>query len=376
MTTLISRRQFTQLLGAGLFAASAPTVLARSVAAPEASAAAALYRNALVVDANALASIGQAYVGDDIALLNKAIAASGVTVVKATLGNADGDFEAAVADIAAAQGLIDAHPDRFLKILRAEDLDRARRERKLGIIFSFEAATPLEDKLDRIDLFRQMGVRIMQLSYNRTSPLAVGCLDGDEKGLTPLGRQAIERMNSLGVAVDLSHTNAASTAQGIAASTKPVLITHGGCRALHDHPRNKFDREMRAMAEKGGVMGIYMLPFLTEESRQPSLEDYIAHVAHALKVCGEDHVGIGSDVPFDALTEADIAGIRAAVAERKAKGISAPGEDRPPYIPELNSARKLETVTDALLRRGYSPRIAEKVLGTNFRDAFARIWTA
>jgi membrane dipeptidase len=182
-------------------------------------------------------------------------------------------------------------------------------------------------------------------------------------------------MNQVGVALDLSHSNTRTIAEGIAASKKPPIISHGGCRTIYMHPRNIEDREMKALASKGGVMGIYMLPFLTASPRQPTLDDYMRHMEHALKTCGEDHVGVGSDVPFRPVTEKDLEGLRSLVEQRKAAGVSAPGEDRPPYIPELNTPRKMEIIADSLLKRGYTGRIAEKVLGTNFRRVFEEIWT-
>jgi membrane dipeptidase len=254
------------------------------------------------------------------------------------------------------------------------DFDRAHKERKLGVIYSFEAVTMLEDKIERIEMFRHLGVRVMQLTYNRRSPFGIGCLDGETEGLTELGRKAIAKMNEVGVALDLSHSNTQTTADGIAASSKPALITHAGCRAVHMHPRNKEDRELKALAEKGGVVGIYMLPYLTASPKQPMLDDYLQHLEHALKVCGEDHVGIGSDVPFFRIGESDLEEMKKTIEKRKADGIAAPGEDRPLYIPDLNTPRKIEFIADALLKRGHKASTAEKVIGANFKRVFGELW--
>ena len=170
--------------------------------------------------------------------------------------------------------------------------------------------------------------------------------------------------------------NTKTTADAIAASKKPVLITRAGCRAVYMHPRNKEDRELKALAEKGGVIGIYMLPFLTEPPKQPMLKDFLQHLDHAVKVCGEDHVGIGTDVPFLHVGEEELAVLKHKMEERKAAGIAAPGEDRPAYIPDLNTERKLELVTDALLKRGYKSAALEKILGGNFKRVLADIWSA
>lgn len=332
-----------------------------------------LYRNAFVLDCNALESFGHQF--DDAGRFS-ALADSGVTALKSTLGGANGTFEEAVADIAAAQALIGDHPDRFIKVRRHADLARAKPENKLAVIFSFEAASMLAGRLDRIDLFRKLDVLVMQLGYNHDTPLGHGCLDGETGGVTPLGHQAIERMNALGVALDLSHANTRTTADGIAASRQPPVITHAGCRAVFMHPRNKRDEEMRALADKGGVMGIYMLPFLTPEDRQPLLADYMQHLLHALKICGEDHVGIGTDTAFFTVDGAELQALKQEAEDRRTQGVGAPGENRPPYIPDINTPRKLERVTDALLRHGFSARVADKVLGANFSRAFKQIWNA
>jgi membrane dipeptidase len=390
MNEIWTRRQVLALsggvlLGAALppisgnaFAASTETkaIGARRVAsaASDGTTAAELYSKAFVLDCNTLASIGSLCCDGDTEKELQGIRDSGITALKSTLGNANGTFEEAVADIAAAQALIARYPDRFIKVTRHDDMERAKRENKLAVIFSFEAASMLGDKIERIEMFRQLDVLIMQLSYNHKTPFGCGCLDGDTDGVTELGRQAIAKMNALGVALDLSHANVRTTADGIAMSSKPPVFTHAGCRSVFAHPRNKQDREMKALADKGGVMGIYMLPFLTVDTRQPMLADYMQHMVHALDVCGEDHVGIGTDTMFFEVTDSDMKEMKKEEEDRKKAGVSAPGENRPPYIPDINTPRKLERVADALLKHGYSGRVTDKVLGLNFSRVFKEIW--
>ncbi len=301
---------------------------------------------------------------------------SGVTAVKTSIGGINSNFPDTVEEIAWYLRAIEAHPDVFMQVRVASDFARAKREGKLGILLSFESADMFEGKVERIALFRNLGVRVMQLSYNKHSPWASGVMEEPPTGLTELGRKAVAEMNRQGVAIDISHASPPSYAETIAASSKPVLVTHTGCMAVHRHPRNKTDAQLRAVAEKGGVVGIYDLPYLTKSPKQPALDDYMAHMTHALKVCGEDHVGIGSDmglVPWD-LSPEGMEQFRKMEEQRQKAGLAAPEEDRPMYVIGLNHNRRPETICDALLKRGYSERVAEKVIGKNFIDALTVIW--
>jgi membrane dipeptidase len=208
------------------------------------------------------------------------------------------------------------------------------------------------------------------------SPFGAGVLSPPDAGLTELGREAVARMNQIGVALDLSHANSATAVAAMETSTKPVVMTHGGCAAVHPHPRNKTDADLRALAGKGGVFGIYDLFYLAPSPRQPNVDDYIAHMTHALDVCGEDHVGIGSDTSFDSidLSPEARADWDKALAARRDAGVAAPEEDRMPYTEGLNRSDRSLVIADALLRRGYPPRVVEKVLGANFVRAFREIW--
>lgn len=377
MNAMMTRREFSKTLGGvAALATFYPVIGSAADEAKVSAEAAKIYRDAFILDCNAFAGIGGILGRPEQDQITKLIRESGVTALKSTLGGAIGNFEAAVEEIAYAQQLMEKRADLFLNVRTAADFERARKEQKLGVIYSFESPNMLEDKLDRIEIFRDLGVRVMQLTYNRRTPFGVGCLDGDSDGLTELGRKAIGKMNEVGVALDLSHSNTKTTAEGIAASTKPPLITHTGCRAVFMHPRNKEDRELKALADKGGVVGIYMLPYITPSPKQPMLEDYLQHLEHALKICGEDHVGVGSDVPFFEVDAEDLEAMKTAAAKRQADGIAAPGEDRPTYIPDLNTPRKMERIVDGLLKRGHKSAAIEKVMGANFKRVFSEIWTA
>lgn len=375
----MNRREFHQSL-AGAAAAAALSRLARaepSHAQPQALSAnaRALYHGALVLDCNSSPPEGRLPLAQ--AEL-EAVRGSGIDVIKYSVGGINEDFWATVAGLAHVQRLIEMHPAYFTQVRVAGDFARAKAEGKLGIILSFESAEMLAGRLESFELFRNLGVRVMQLSYNRKSPFAAGVMEPDGGGLTPLGREAVAEMNRLGIAIDLSHANAATTADVLGLTGKPPLMTHAGCAAIHAHPRNKTDEQLRALADRGGVVGIFDLPYLTASPKQPTVEDYMMHLEHALKVAGEDHVGIGSDADILPLDTSDkgMAELHKELEQRRATGLAAPEEDRPPYVVGLNTPRRIEVIADELLKRGYPVSVVEKVVGANFARVFADIWTA
>ena len=308
------------------------------------------------------------------------VRASGLTAVNLTvgaLGSGADVFEQTFRTIGFWEREIDAHPDVLMRIKSAADLERAKASRRLGIVYGFQDATPLGDDPGRVELFSRFGVRVLQLTYNRRNLLGDGCLEPANAGLSRLGVQVVERMNEQGVLVDLSHCGHRTTLDGIAASKKPVAITHTGCAAVADLPRNKTDEELRGLARKGGVVGIYGMPFLRTKG-QPMAADLIRHVEHALDVCGEDHVGIGTDGGISAveLTPEYVKRFHDDVANRRRLGISAPGESEDVYtfLPDLNTPRRFETLAGLLRDRGHSEARVEKILGGNFARLFREVW--
>ena len=378
----MNRREFSRgLAGAAAAAALSPLTRAEPppahAATPAASVAAnarALYHSSLILDCNSSPPEGRLPLPPaDL----EAVRGSGIDVIKYSLGGINADFPATIAEIAHVQRLIEMYPASFTQVRVAGDFARAKAEGKLGIILSFESTEMLQGQLESLELFRDLGVRVMQLSYNRKSPFAAGVMEPEGGGLTPLGRQAVAEMNRLGVAVDLSHANPATTADVLDLAGKPPVMTHAGCAAIHAHPRNKTDEQLRSLAERGGVVGIFDLPYLTASPKQPTVEDYMMHLEHALKVAGENHVGIGSDADILPLDTSDkgMAELNKQLEQRRKAGLAAPEEDRPPYVVGLNTPRRIEVIADELLKRGYPAGVVEKVIGANFARVFADIWT-
>ena len=335
------------------------------------TAATALYKNAVVIDS--LCSpidLTPPLKADDLA----AVGQCGITAVNCTVSQ--NTFEDTVDNISGFEELIDQHPDAFLIIRRHSDIARAKRDNKVGIMFGFQYTSFLEQDPERIDIFRRFGVRIMQITYNNRSTFGDGCLEPGNAGLSKAGIAAIKKMNERGVAVDLSHSGYRTTSEGITQSAKPVLITHAGCAAVYAHPRNKPDEILKSLADRGGYFGVYLMPYVVASPTVPTREHVLDHVVHAINVCGADHVGIGSDgaIQKTVLTAEQKAAFDKDIARRKQLGIAAPGEDRYPYVPDLNGPDHMQVIAAELAKRGQPSSVIEKVLGANFQRVIGDIW--
>lgn len=338
------------------------------------------YADAVVIDA--LGSPG-VYNADEFAPLDAAaladIRASGLTAINVTVsgvGRYARDYEATIRNIAYWNAQVAAHPAHLAVVRDAADLVAAKRDGRLGLLYGFQDATPLGEDLERVGLFSDLGVRVFQLTYNRRNLVGDGCLEPGNAGLSRFGLELVERLNADHLLIDLSHAGERTTREAIAASKAPLAITHTGCAALAPLPRNKTDAELRALADKGGVAGIYLMPFLRKEG-QPTADDLMAHVEHAVKVCGEDHVGIGTDGVISPIRFDDAFRRKHAddVAQRKARGISAPGEraDVYTFLPDLNTADRFATIATLLARRGHTDARIAKILGGNVARLFGDV---
>jgi membrane dipeptidase len=305
---------------------------------------------------------------------------SGVTAVNLTVssvGNGPGKFEETIQGIAFAEQQIADHPDLFMKVLTGRDLNTAKSTSRMGLIYGFQDTSPLDGQLQRLSMFHSLGLRIVQPVYNRRNLMGDGCLEPSDGGLSTLGRELIGEINKLKILLDLSHAAPSTQAQGIEASKSPMAITHTGCRALVDVPRNTYDKQLKAVADRGGVVGIYFMPFL-RASGQPHAEDLIRHLEHAVNVCGEDHVGLGTDGGISGikLDEKYAEVQRKFVEDRQKAGIAAPGEDPAVFnlLPEYNDARRFFTLANDLTDRGWTAKRIEKILGANFARLFTEVW--
>jgi membrane dipeptidase len=309
---------------------------------------------------------------------------SGVTCVHLTMRPVgttapDTAFTQAVLNIGEMEWEIDANPEILARVRTAADIAAAKESGRTGLIYGFQDGVAFETDLNRLDELHRLGLRVAQPTYNRRNLLGDGCLEPANAGLSKAGVEAIERMNALGILVDLSHCGRQTAADAIRHSKKPVAFTHTGSAAIADHPRNRTDAELRAVAEKGGVSGIYFMPFLNV-GKQPTAADVIRHLEHMIQVAGEDHVSIGTDgfVSAEVVNEDFKKQFAGFVRERQERGISAPGETEEGYLfaSDLNAPRRLETLADLLSTRKHSDARIEKILGKNLLRVLSQTWKA
>jgi membrane dipeptidase len=311
-----------------------------------------MYRKAIVIDCLS----GPQFEKEEPTKIElKAVVSSGITAVNMTIFQST--FDLTVRDIANVQNLVYRYASHFELVREHADILHAKRGGKLGLILGFQGVDMIGINLSLLDVFQKLGVRIIQLTYNTRNLLGDGCMESANAGLSNFGRAVVEHLNELKIAIDLSHASFQTTAEAITASKNPIIISHTGCRAIYNHPRNQDDQELRAVAEKGGVVGIYWMPYLGSGPGEIKKEELLHHIEHALNVCGIDHVGIGSDqsvVPSN--INADFwQRLKEDIERRKSLGIGASEE--------------------TVAKRRHSTRVIERVLGGNFSRVFKEIWS-
>ena len=340
------------------------------------------YDSAIIIDA--LGGISDPYSPDDqLRLSDRAwseMVGTGVTLLRDTVfpvGNvADpwGDYQK---DITAKANIVNANPDRLLQVRSAADILKAKREKKFAWLWGTQDSSMVSPDLDRLAQLKKDGVLTVQLTYNNGNLAGDGSLEPRNGGLTKLGKATIERIEAEKLLLDLAHGGARTMAEAAGFAKRPLVISHTGARALADHPRNTADETIKAVADKGGVVGVYIMPFLTLDSH-PKGSDLLAHIEHVTKVAGEDHVGIGSDngvLPLE-LTPESKKKLDEWQAQRIKLGIAAPGEAIGvyPWVADYNSVDRYRRLAADLQKRGWSEARLEKLMGGNFLRVYKDAW--
>ncbi len=369
----IDRR--TMMAGSAALIAAGPSLAQRS-------AGLAWFDRAIVIDA--LGAVSDPYAPAEVLRWSDRgfaeTMATGVTMVRDTVfpvGNvADpwGEYQKAIKGF---QNFAAANPDRLIVVRTAADILKAKREKKFGALVGTQDSCMVGSELDRLAQLKKDGVMTVQLTYNNRNLAGDGALEPGNAGLSKLGRATIERIEAEKLLLDLSHGGQKTMAEAAAHAKRPLVISHTGARALADHVRNTDDATIKALADKGGVVGVYFMPFLTLDSH-PKGGDLIAHIEHVAKVAGEDHVGIGTDngvlpMQLDAESRKKL---DAWQKQRIDQGIAAPGEAIGvyPLVADYNSLDRYRRLAGDLAKRGWSERRLEKLFGGNFLRVYKEAW--
>ncbi len=259
----------------------------------------------------------------------------------------------------------------FMRIDSPGDLERVKTSGKIGVLIGVQNSEHFRTPAD-VDLFHGLGQRVSQLTYNTRNMIGDGSTERTNAGLSDFGVSIVERMNTVGMAVDVSHSGDQTTLDACAVSKKPVLFTHSNSRALNPgHPRCKTDEAIRAMAKTGGIIGITNVRMFVRQTEPTTIEHFLDHYDHVAKLVGPEHLGIGSDIDLDGYDDMPPeenkrlrAGYKGSYGFRDKIDIE--GVDHPKRVFDL---------TEGLIRRKYSDADIRGVLGGNFRRVLSEIWT-
>ena len=247
-----------------------------------------------------------------------------------------------------------------------KDLEEAKRSKRVAILPSLEAASILENEVDRVDVLYGLGIRCMGITYNDANTLGAGLTESFDGGLTKFGRKVVERMNTLGMVIDISHCGDRTSLDVIEASKSPVMITHAGARKVWDSPRMKPDEVLLACAEKGGVIGVCAAPNTTLSSKNPNehnIESVMEHLDYLIDLVGIDHVGLGPDTFFG-----DHVALQNAFDSMLSLHESHGNQDydASPYVKGLeNPTEAMSNMIKWLIKKNYKVQEIEKIVGGN-----------
>ena len=300
----------------------------------------------------------------------------GATVVAPTIGGSGGCSET-MRSIGIWNQRLRRRADELLLVTKAEDMERAKREGKLGIIFHFQGTLPVEKDLGLVEIYYRLGVRIMQLTYNVKDFVGDGCEETGNGGLSDFGKKLIQEMNRVGMVVDLSHTGHRTTMEAMEVSEAPCVFSHSNCYATFRSNRNIQDDQIKTVAASGGVIGVTAFPPVVSRDPQSTMGQLMTHFDYLANLVGIDHIGFGSDYfqgqdPY-ATPEQAQESYQASVNSGRWKPETYPP---PPYIyPQgIETPDKLANLTLALLEHEYSPEEVTKILGGNFMRVYKQVW--
>ncbi|MCS0287549.1 dipeptidase [Vibrio alginolyticus] len=292
--------------------------------------------------------------------------ASGITAVHATIVYHETARET-LTRFAEWNLRFEQNADLIMPIYSMADVEKAKAEGKVGIFFGAQNCSPIDDEIGLIEVMRRQGLLIMQLTYNNQSLLATGCYEQNDSGVTRFGKQAIEEMNRVGMIIDMSHSAERSTLEAIDLSSRPICISHANPMFAHDALRNKSNTVIKALTERGGLIGFSLYPFHLPNGSQCTLDDFCQMVAKTADMFGVDHLGIGSDLCLNQPQQVLewMRNGRWSKAMDYGEG-SASNSGWPDALPWFCGSAGMENIYNGLMDHGFSESEAGKILGENW----------
>lgn len=296
---------------------------------------------------------------------------SGITAQSITVASPSASFEAVLKEMYCYYNLFNYYPEKVMQINSVEDIEKAHRERKVGVIFSLQNAAPVGSDFHKWSILGKLGLKTCQLTYNEPNIFGHGCMSDENGGLTFYGQQAIREMNRQGIVIDLSHVGERTSLEAIDASSKPCIFSHSNSRTVTPTTkRNLTDEMVIEVSKKGGVVGLSSHAFLChhEVGIQPTLEDYIDHFEYLLNLVGENHIGIGTDV-YEYYTKF--------YWETKTKLLyNSPWFFETVFNADLKRVDQYGNIARGLVFLGLSDEDIRKILGLNYLRVFKEVWKA
>ena len=280
-------------------------------------------------------------------------------------------FRETVLNVEAWNRWFQACPDLIFHGRTGDDVRRARETGRTAIFFGFQNSSPIEDDIDLVEIWHQLGARFMQLTYNNQSLLATGCYEDDDTGLTRMGRQVVAEMNRVGMVVDMSHSADRSTLEAIEYSTRPIAITHANPADWHPARRNKSHDVLKALTDAGGMLGFSLYPHHLKGGTDCTLADFCTMIADTAERYGVENLGIGSDLCQDQ-PDSIVTWMRNG-RWTKAMDFGEGSADNPGFPPQpawFRDNRDFPNIAEGLIDAGFSPDEIDGLMGDNWLRFF------
>lgn len=293
---------------------------------------------------------------------------AGITVANCTCSVWE-NFADTMKNVAHWKRVFREHADLVLQVKTLDDIARAKRENKVGIILSWQNTSGIDDNLDFLEVYAELGIKCIQLTYNTQNLVGTGCYESVDNGLTDFGRDAVAEMNRLGILIDLSHVAEKGANQACEISTKPVAYTHCCPASLKAHPRNKSDATLKKIADRGGYIGVTIFPPFLPKGTASTIDDFIDVLDYMVDLVGEEHVGIGTD-----MSQGQPWSFQEWVMHDKGNG------RRLTTFGELVFPKGIERIEDfpnlftAMQRKRWPSTRIERVLGQNWLRLLGDVW--